>query len=725
MANKTISLKTNIYFNALLFALYFVIILLFSYFFIQQFQKTDERKELVQLVSSPVEEAEKIKNQVFTEYQLNSGLTSSKANEFNDKLKNTEQDFYYAFHHFTGKKYSKKNPDLLKSCDSLKTSFQLQVKRISLLISALQQRGTKSSGVIESALQSGSKLVSIANRNDSKNVSLVAQELIVLQQQQAYEKNPVYKNLIQKKADQVKNEFRKAGIYDQAYLNEIDNILSGSITIYNLDAVIGNYNSGLLGGITESYRKSSLLSFNISNTIDKTVATNKFKFRLSFILSLLVFFTALILFYLKGSITYVVKPVEKFIDALGNMVKGRLLAYELDITTNNSLTIIGEDINKINKGLLQKTEFARKLNQGEINQTLNLLSDEDVLGTELISLQKNLQASAEERKIYDEESEKRRYINEGLAKFSEITHAGYDKIEKLTDNFIRELVKYLNCLQGGIFLTDEETNSVLNLTSAFAYNRKKYITKQIPVGEGLVGTCAVEKKTIHLSEIPDDYMLITSGLGDTPPRHLTLIPMKIEEKVLGVIEVASLNMFKNHEIDFLEQVSVSLASTITSTKISEQTANLLEQSKVHAQEMAEQEEEMRQNMEELKATQEESSRREEEFRGIVDAITLSYFLMEFNLDGELVNINEKFVIFLGKEQSELIGKSFHEIVNGKKSAGVTKKFIEEILNGKKPTLVDSVKIKKREYTIQFIFMAILNKDSLPVRVMCLGSEAMN
>ena len=90
--------------------------------------------------------------------------------------------------------------------------------------------------------------------------------------------------------------------------------------------------------------------------------------------------------------------------------------------------------------------------------------------------------------------------------------------------------------------------------------------------------------------------------------------------MLGVIEIASLNMFKNHEIEFAQEVALSLGSTLVNTRNNQRTSELLTKSQQQALEMAEQEEEMRQNMEELKATQEESTRREEEFRGIAEAI---------------------------------------------------------------------------------------------------------
>lgn len=183
----------------------------------------------------------------------------------------------------------------------------------------------------------------------------------------------------------------------------------------------------------------------------------------------------------------------------------------------------------------------------------------------------------------------------------------------------------------------------LELLASFAFNRKKYLKKQIQLGEGLVGACAVEKETIHLTEIPQDYVKITSGLGGSNPTSLLLVPLLIESDMLGVIEIASFNNFEKHEIEFVEKVAESIASTLKSVRINIRTSQLLEQSQQQSEEMAAQEEEMRQNMEELQATQEESARREAEFKGTLDAIDHFLLKAEFSFNGDILFANNPFL----------------------------------------------------------------------------------
>ena len=176
------------------------------------------------------------------------------------------------------------------------------------------------------------------------------------------------------------------------------------------------------------------------------------------------------------------------------------------------------------------------------------------------------------------------------------------------------------------------------------------------LGEGLVGRCAQERETIYMDDIPDSYIKITSGLGTSNPRSLLLVPLKVNEEIHGVLEIASFKAFETYQIDFIEKLGESIAATISSTKINEQTSKLLKESQNQAEKMRAQEEIMRQNMEELQATQEEMKKKELEMRGVFDAIDNTVLKAEFDTEGRLITANDKFLVLLNYSLEEVKGQ---------------------------------------------------------------------
>lgn len=300
---------------------------------------------------------------------------------------------------------------------------------------------------------------------------------------------------------------------------------------------------------------------------------------------------------------------------------------ELDNGNRNQLLNRKEAFNpdtvveEINNNLRYATEFVREIGKGNFEARLEGITDEnfdlnkDNLAGELVNMKVKMRASAEEEK-------KRVWATQGLANFSDLLRTSSHDLAKLSEGVIMFIVKYLGANQGGIFIlnNEQESDKFLELKASYAFERKKYLTKRIQPGEGLVGQAFLEKETIHLRKIPANYISITSGLGGANPHTLILVPLKIEENVLGVMEIASFKNFQDHEIEFCERIGETIASTISSTQINEQTRNLLEQSQQQSEEMKAQEEEMRQNMEELQATQEEMGRKEKDYIRIIEEL---------------------------------------------------------------------------------------------------------
>ncbi|MDN5212860.1 PAS domain-containing protein [Fulvivirgaceae bacterium BMA12] len=379
-------------------------------------------------------------------------------------------------------------------------------------------------------------------------------------------------------------------------------------------------------------------------------------------------------FLLARSIT---KPINYIKDIIVKLGEGDLPDDQSRKFNNDEIGEMAEAVENLVNGLKSTSSFAENIGKGNYDAEFAPLSEKDVLGNSLIEMRDNLKSVAEEDK-------RRNWSTSGLATFGEILRKNNDNIEKLSDDIITNLVKYLNCNQGGLYIINQENEEepCLELKACYAWDKKKYLEQRVLIGEGLTGQCWLEKDTVYLTEVPDDYITITSGLGEANPTSILIVPLKINDEVFGVMEIASFNEFESYEIEFVEKIAESIASTVSSVKINEKTQRLLEESTEMTEQMRSQEEEMRQNMEELQATQEEMQRSQSESQGILNAINSSLASVEFKPNGEIVDANQQFLSIFGFTLEEIRGKNHSVLLPpDERKAAETGEFWEALTQG--------------------------------------------
>jgi CHASE3 domain sensor protein len=211
-----------------------------------------------------------------------------------------------------------------------------------------------------------------------------------------------------------------------------------------------------------------------------------------------------------------------------------------------------------------------------------------------------------------QEDEKRRWATEGLAAFSDVVRRHQQDVEALCHESLKFLVRYLRAQQGSLFVLREEESQepYLQLAACYAFDRRKWVEKRLAPGQGLVGQTFLEGEGVRLSVLPPGYTHITSGLGDATPGCLVIVPLKSNEQVRAVLELAAFQMLEEHQFAFLEKAGEVIAAAVATAEINEKTSLLLRQLQDQTEQMRAQEEELRQNMEELEATQEEMRRKE-------------------------------------------------------------------------------------------------------------------
>jgi len=389
------------------------------------------------------------------------------------------------------------------------------------------------------------------------------------------------------------------------------------------------------------------------------------KSRINFI----IFFVVLINLAVFVAVVFIIRRI--FLSQLQNLEHSisQINEGHFDIDINfewkNEINSIGQKINGLTTKLRNATKFVKEVEKGELDAKLEGLDEKNINKN---SLEAALVDMRDQMKKVEKEEEIRKWSTGGLAKFVDILRTSNDDVTELSDKIISNLVEYTHSNQGGLYLLNEENeeDKHLELISLYAFNQKKFEEQRYKLGEGLIGQTFLERKTTYLLEIPNEYIKITSGLGGANPKAILVVPLQVNKEIFGIIELASFEEYLDYEIEFVEKLGESIASTIAGVKNNQRTKKLLEESQELTEQMQAQEEEMRQNMEELSATQEEMARKEIEISAQITAINNTIGTVEYDSSGIITNTNAVFVKHMGYSTDELYDSDFKSIYNDEK-----------------------------------------------------------
>jgi PAS domain S-box-containing protein len=361
-------------------------------------------------------------------------------------------------------------------------------------------------------------------------------------------------------------------------------------------------------------------------------------------------------------------PIHMLRKQLGMVAKG-MLPEKIKFNTADEIGEMAVAVDNLVNALKRTADFAHQIGKGNYEAEFRPMSDSDTLGNALMTMRDSIQSAEKKEK-------ERNWIVTGIAEIGQILR-NYNRLEELSDHVIKFVTEKIGAVQGAFYVVnDEKGEPTIEMKASYAYHRKKYLKSSFKFAEGLVGQSAIERDKIIRTEIPDDYVHITSGLlGDKRPRCILIVPLITDEVVYGVLEFASLHKFSQKEIDFVQEISVIIARTIFNIKVNERTVRLLEESQKMSQELKAQQEVLRQNAEEMEATQEElkktNVRLEEQVLEVSRTQKRTQLLLENA--SEVITIYEKSGIvryispsvepILGYTQEEMIGSRYSERVH--------------------------------------------------------------
>jgi PAS domain S-box-containing protein len=398
------------------------------------------------------------------------------------------------------------------------------------------------------------------------------------------------------------------------------------------------------------------------------------------------------------------KFLEKVSLRLGEEL-GKSLKYSE--TEKQKLT---RELEKQNDSISKNAAFAQRIGEGDFKAILDLENRNDDLGRSLLLMRDNLLANKQKE---DEQN----WIAEGKDIIANVLRL-HNSIDSLSSEVIEQLIKYIKATQGALYVYNEDTCKLVNVAT-YAYNRKKFINQEFSIGQGLIGQCAYEMDIIYRTEIPDDYVTITSGiLGDKKPGSLLIVPLITDEKLQGVIEFASLeNEIPPLTITYLRELGEIIARTIFNLNINQKTERLLLEAQQMTEELRENEEELRQSAEEMRATHEELEKSNEKLETQIEEVGKVQKRLHSLLENasEVISIYDQNmkIIYVSPSVVRILGYTPEEMMEGKDFDRLTPKGESDFKNMFEKLLNDATQV----LTIQYTFV---RKDGTKVYIQTTG-----
>lgn len=276
--------------------------------------------------------------------------------------------------------------------------------------------------------------------------------------------------------------------------------------------------------------------------------------------SIFVILATIILTYFTRNIT---NPILTIKNILLKISKGQKVE-KIDFRRKDEIGQMTDSLNNLIDGLHKYTEFAYEIAKENYQAKFEKLSDEDILGTALLQMRDSLHEARIKEQQRMIEDKRREWITIGINRIGDIITIS-PTAKSMAENIVLRIAEHSNVTAVALFFAIEIdiSKTILKLFAAFAYNRQKFLEKIIEPGEGLIGSIYLEKKPMLITDAPEDYLILSSGLGQSKPRNIYISPLVFENECHGVLELASFKTFEEHEIKFFDEISKLIAISLT------------------------------------------------------------------------------------------------------------------------------------------------------------------
>lgn len=401
-----------------------------------------------------------------------------------------------------------------------------------------------------------------------------------------------------------------------------------------------------------------------------------------------------------------------------------ILPLPMVVSPGDEINHVAEDLNSHAEDLRDKINYINSLSSDGSTDIYKPI-EEDEMGNALVVLSAYLTKKELKEVSRNREDKKQNWISDGMAQIGNVLRTERENAVALSYSIIQKLVSYMNLEMGALYISNysDPDKPVLELAASYAYDRQKYKTDILEWGSGLPGTCAQEKKRIFLTDVPEHYFEVSSGTGSARPNCLLLVPMMIDDRVFGIIELATVHLLRPFEIEFVESLAEGITSTLLAVQNNERTTELLNQSRAQADALKSQETIMKENMKQLEEAQSESGKKETEITGILNAINQSTLVAELGLNARFTSINEQFLNLLESQSDQVLGKLYTEFSQADPSSDEYKKFWSSLKEGKSTSNTELYKlVSGKEIWLRQTFTPIINNEGRVYKILNIAED---
>ncbi len=497
---------------------------------------------------------------------------------------------------------------------------------------------------------------------------------------------------------------------EDAYSTAIIRIKKGKAFNLNLEIKRRSYYIAFYPIKVEGTLKPWALGFMVPNSVILEEVKNNTI--ISIVLS--VAGLIMILFIIWIFATQIIRPIEKATDVIERLGYGEIdESMKIKLKRRDELGVMANAINKLIDALDRTVEFAVNIGKGKLDVKYQLLSPNDKLGHALLEMQQNIIKSRELEAKQREEREKLSWTQSGLSELNEILRLKSENLDSLSYEVLKFLIDYLKANQGGFYTIERHENKdIIVLKAAYAFERRKQITAEIEIGEGLIGRAVKEKIFINLDDLPEGYTFITSGLGQATPKHLVIFPLIFEDQVYGAVEILSFDKLEDYQIEFLKQASERIASTVSIIKKNIETQELLKQLQLQTATFEMKEKQFARLNKRLKQMQKEIELQKIEVEMIFDAFSMIASVIELDNEKKIRSINNILPQALDLEPEAFIGKEIGEFQYKRYGKKWMEQFWKDLFNGIVRRKHSHYKYNNKEAHFEEVYIPVLDKNTL-------------